>query len=240
MSLQMPPDGGGYSRMEVSAVPSTGESIAYEIRAISDSRGWLDIPIAKPLFDSFAAAQRGLFEAITVEEKLNLVTENYAEFERTLVEMAVDDAVFIEHDHLRGMDQLHLVIRRLMNLLSTGLTYVDQVPLSLKRAFGRKTPHWNRFFEQLALLRKNDRFRFAEELRNHSQHFGFPVHMINSDSDQVGSGNGWRNRYRVTAKIVLKDLCEDPRFKKMDSPLLNSAGGEIDVRLIVRGLLPLN
>jgi hypothetical protein len=78
------------------------------------------VEISSKDFDLLKMARTHLFEALSIEEKLNLVLENYAEFEQELFNCSVNNMLFRADDWSSGIDEIHVVNRRIINLLTTG------------------------------------------------------------------------------------------------------------------------
>jgi hypothetical protein len=99
------------------------------------------VQISKSQHDATVEAKAALLECLFVEEKFDLVIENYLELEMTLLECALRYLAAPLLDNQRADTDRALFNRRLVNLLSGAGTYADQVrdrhvPLGLPR-FGR-------------------------------------------------------------------------------------------------------
>jgi hypothetical protein len=81
-------------------------------------------------------AKAGLVVALGLEQKFNIVRENYAEFERAVLNVAVNQMVFSEDDWGTLVGEVYTINRHLLNLLAAASSYRDQVKLDLASVFG--------------------------------------------------------------------------------------------------------
>jgi hypothetical protein len=94
------------------------------------------VEISSEDFDLLRTARTHLFEALSIEEKLNLVLENYAEFEQELLNFSVNSMLFQDDDWSSGINEIHLANRRIINLLTTGRLCIDQVSHNIRSIYG--------------------------------------------------------------------------------------------------------
>ena len=97
------------------------------------------IDITEEDFNAIKTAQYGLLESLTIEEKLNLVIENYAEFEKELLEETLNYMLFKELDWSSFMGNIYTINRRIVNCLSACRMYLDQIPQNLNSIYGQKS-----------------------------------------------------------------------------------------------------
>lgn len=117
---------------------------------------------------------------LEIQEKLNLVLENYIEFEKELLGLALATSVG-QPEPLGMVADLHTAHRRLINLLSTCRLYFDQVPGNIHALdpLGRNSPLARGFAARRGQERANRLgFRVMEELRDHLQHCGLPLGQV--------------------------------------------------------------
>jgi len=89
----------------------------------ADSPGFIEIDEAE--YDFIKDARENLFEALYLEEILDLVIENYYEYETEL--LAMSSRMMIFNDEYFSMErERNLLSRRIANLLSAGRMYIDQ------------------------------------------------------------------------------------------------------------------
>ena len=117
--------------------------------------------------------------ALEIEEKFDLLMANYEEFEREILTVALAHTVRA-NPTWSGMSSARLLLsRRIVNLLSTGRLYVDQVKHSVKRSSTQTGCTWKQaeavFSEQ---SQKAFGFRIMKALRNHVQHRSLAISGI--------------------------------------------------------------
>ena len=135
--------------------------------------------IDKARFDEIKAAKTVCLFAVDLEEKLVLLLDNFAEFEFELLRIAEASLIWPKRDHQGSMLERLILDRRLVNLLTSCRLYLDQTDHGISEIFGNTS-------QQLADVKaiKNELYdscfgyRFMEVLRNHVQHSGLPVHII--------------------------------------------------------------
>lgn len=169
--------------------------------------------IGEEEFDRFAEARKGILEALIIEEKFDLLMENYFEFEDEILSTSLRYIIFSD-DILEMPHQARLAIaRRLANLMTTCRLYIDQSTHHLRRLFGP-----NSSYERLhrgAMSSQYDKhlsYRILEELRNYSQHRGYPFHIITFSYSLVEPEPGADTVTVVKPRLSIPDLEEDGGF----------------------------
>lgn len=134
------------------------------------------VDISEAEFTAIKKARDTLLTATNVEEKYDLVVENYSEYERELLGLTVSWMLHRDFQWSSFASARYVVARRLANVLTVARSYEDQVKQDVQRASGDDG--------QRVLVQK-----FAEEydgslgyrtmaaLRNYLQHGGFPFKM---------------------------------------------------------------
>lgn len=192
--------------------------------------------ISRKEFDRIAEARTGILETLVIEEKFDLVMENYFEFEEEILSSSLRYVVFSD-DILAMLQQSRLAItRRLANLLTTCRLYLDQSTHHLRRLFGANSPH-----EQLHEAAKSSQydkylsFRILEELRNYAQHRGYPFHVITFSSSLVEPEPGADSVTIVMPKLSITELEDDGGFKsRVLDEIKQSFEQDFDLRPHVR------
>ncbi|HVN16643.1 MAG TPA: hypothetical protein VMT73_12940, partial [Anaerolineales bacterium] len=90
---------------------------------VAGSPGFIEIDEAE--YERIKSAIVNLFELLFFEEKLDLVTENFQEYEAELLLIASRDMVFHDSDYFSMSDERDIVSRRIVNLLSACRMYLD-------------------------------------------------------------------------------------------------------------------
>jgi hypothetical protein len=193
-----------------------------------------EVEIGLVRFESLRKARKSLVDAFALEERWDIVVSNYQELERELLLCATEHAV----REVRGYEDMFMLNApltvRLVNLLTATRLYLDQAPQhlvsesgeSLRNEFeAERRKHYDASFE----------YRFMEALRNHVQHRGIPVHLVNHGGSWVEHPDGVRRmEFTTVMKAKRKYLEEDSQFKPS---VLKEMPEEVDLMECVRDYL---
>lgn len=194
------------------------------------------IEISKEEYDKIYFAKNALIEALLIEEKLDLVLENYREFEMELVEHAVNYMLFRNLNWSIFQSERNQLNRRIVNLLSSCRLYLDQLGHHIKQIFGIDTS----VCDQIKKFRANEydtcvSYRIMEALRNFVQHRGYPIHECTYEAKLTNASDGEKEfSYSLTPYILVKEIESDREFKKAVLNEMMSLGKKIDIKPHVR------
>lgn len=191
----------------------TNES-SYHLDAISPV-GYIPLLLSEDEHEKLLRSAKTLLFGVALEQRLDILLENYASLERYTLDLALRNAIFKGDSRNRLTEGRHNVNRHLSNLLSSAKLYIDQTAHALSEQFGRSSNHYQRYIES-----RNDEYdkslayRALEALRGYVQHRGLPTHSITfswrrdeTNPDKV------RNRHVVTFGLVPESIREDGGFK---------------------------
>ena len=185
-------------------------------------------------FDEANIAKTNLMHALFIEEKLNYVLESFFEFERELLDMALDNILLSDMAWSASVNEVHTVNRRILNLLAACRLYVDHVAHSTCTIYG-KGLEFKAFKEKTSTEYDSHLgYRAIEAMRNYVQHRGFPVHCVNRTSQRVDTEDGLRAKHTVIPKVKVAALAADKKFKSSVLQELQELGEEIDFRPLIR------
>jgi hypothetical protein len=171
------------------------------------------ILISEDAFNQWRSTQEHLVTAYNVEATFDLLLENYAEFEQDFLRLSLRLSLFGEQgEPLVPQREMN---RRVTNLLSSVRLYLDQVTRELNSIGGDKSPQ----AETLMQCRHNQydsslAYRAMECLRNHAQHYGFPVHAITSSLEREKTNQESLLRAWLQLYVDVQRLKENPKYKK--------------------------
>jgi hypothetical protein len=197
------------------------------------------IEIAEDEYRAIAAAKDGLITFIGIEQKFDLVMENYAEYERELLSLAVHQVVFRDVSYSSFQRETLAVVRRLSNLLSSCRLYIDQIKHDISEAFGS---------DHAAVQRVNSKcseeydatlgFRLMETLRNVMQHRSLSGFVLKHANDADPPGPQALLRTRVVPLLDVDDLREAGIKAAVQQELVGSDYAEVNsrVREYVQGI----
>jgi hypothetical protein len=186
--------------------------VIYNLRIMAVGYG-PGLELSKADYEALVLAAQRTYLATDVEEKLDLLLENYVEYERELLDLALESSLFSPLDDHRVFTTAQRINRRAINLLSAARTYIDQVKHSVSRYFGRGDgPDISALLS--AEYDKHLEYRLAEELRNHAQHRALPVHRVSwpSSWEQMNAPDQ-RLRFSVIPEVSVRELVSEGGFK---------------------------
>lgn len=122
-------------------------------------------------YERLSRAKKALVATIGIEQKFDLLLENYVEYESELLNLGLRLLAFRDGQWHAFQEESLGVTRRLVNLLSAARLYVDQMRHDLSRLFG-KDHEICAAVKQASAERydANFGFRLMETLRNAVQH----------------------------------------------------------------------
>ena len=193
------------------------------------------VPVAESEYRAILEARSGLFECLYLEEKFDLVIENYLELETWLLESTARHMVFGGQDYRWFQVERGLCNRRLANLLSTGRSYVDQAKYHVKRIFPSGSDQFEiivaKFSEQYDTRLG---YRSMEALRNFVQHRGFAADSLVYEMKRVQGTDGAGLRFAANPYLSPPGLRASGGFKEGVLSELEAIGEQVDLKGLVR------
>ncbi len=190
------------------------------------------IEITEDEYRAIAHAKDGLIMLIGVEQKFDLVLENYAEYERELLSLAVHQVVFRDMSYSSFQRDTLIVVRRLSNLLSSCRLYIDQIKHDTASIFGSGHDAVQRINAKCA--EEYDAtlgFRLMETLRNVMQHRSLSGFVLKHSNDADPPGPQARLRTRVIPLLGVDDLREAGIKPAVQQELEGSDYAEVNSRM---------
>lgn len=193
------------------------------------------ITISENDYITIKSAKDSLLEALYLEQKLDLVIEDYLEYEMTLLSYSASKMLFHNFNYMRFHNETNNINRRIVNLLSACRLYLDHCIHHLKNIYGNTS-------NKIDLVRNQKRneydsnlsFRVMEALRNYVQHRGFPIQKVKYNASRIDNKDDHQFLYSVTPYLKIKELEEDKKFKKTVLKELKKLGDEIDIKPLTR------
>jgi hypothetical protein len=193
------------------------------------------IAITEDEYKAIKASREFLFEALYLEQKLDLVTENFIEYEMILLSYSARQMMFPYLNYMRLQNEINNINRRIVNLLSACRLYLDHCIHHLNNIYRDKTEKIEMVINQIKIeYDSNLSYRVLEALRNYVQHRGFPVQKVIYNASRVEEDDNWQILFSITPYIRTKELQEDDKFKKTVLDELKKLGEEIDIKPFIR------
>lgn len=202
---------------------------------VAGSPGYIEI--GKSSFLEKKEAIRNLFQMLFLEEKFDLLIENYFEYENELLIAASRMMIFNDENYFSMSKDRNVVSRRIVNLLSAGRMYIDQTKHHLNNIYGKNSsiPEEVKSYTS-TIYDKYFGYRAMKALRNYVQHRGFPIHSIGFPHHRVQHDEKTELLYSVTPYIKISSIEEDKRFKSsiLDEMKEIQEQGKIGIKPLIR------
>lgn len=197
---------------------------------------WPFVDISAEDFRQLKAATQGISVLLGIEEKFDMVVENYLDFERELLGLALGHMATREHTWAGFREASSLVNRRLANCLTVSRLYTDQTKHDLTRVYGQSAEVIDQIDQ--ALRTQYDRllgYRVMEVLRNALQHRSLPVTRFDYVSAWKDGKSAKLLHHRVSAQLTVEALQDDKKIKRsvIDELKQRHEGGH-DIALFLR------
>jgi hypothetical protein len=174
-----------------------------------------------------------LLEALFIEEKFDLVIDNYLEFETDLLDSVAREMVRGVENWTSFQRERNQMNRRVVNLLSSCRLYLDHTRHHLSK-MGNDNSENVQAIEAITSAQYDGSlgYRVMEALRNYVQHRGYPIHGVSFSAKWVDDRK--KLMYAVTPYMKVNDLEEDRKFKATVLEELKNLGEKIDIKPMMR------
>ena len=193
------------------------------------------IPITEKEYQDIQIAKEGLVESLFLEEKFDIVLENFYEYEMELLQLSTHQMLFRNLNYSKFQKEINSVNRRIINLLSACRLYIDHSSHHISNIFNgdeskKQEIKSNTSHEYDTSLG----YRVMEALRNYVQHRGFPIQRCTYNSKRVVEEGQSKLLFSITPYLDVEKLHEDGRFKKAVLIELREIGDKHDIKPLLR------
>ena len=173
------------------------------------------IDIDDLLYQEAIIARTNLGYISLLEEKFDIMHENFLEFEECILMLTARTMhfylTFPDHSH----EMRSLIDRRIINFLASGKMYTEQARNFILKAFGRKSKELITFDETIRNLKENSfGFNFCDYLRDFALHVNNPIYTIGFLGEREETEKGNYVYFCITPFIRLSSLLEDKQLPK--------------------------
>jgi len=213
---------------------TTGANVGYVLAKMTLGSS-ASVPIEPSEYEAIREARLATRLGLSVEEKFDLVVEDYLELETTLLTASAHFMVLGGQDYQSFQTERALFNRRVVNLLAAGRTYTDHVPhhvAGLLATDNRASGRVKDAFSQQYDLRLG--YRAMSALRNYVQHRELPVHAFGHNAKRVEGTDGVKFRYTTGLSIQPSELAADGSFKRSILRELEPLGEKVDLVWLIR------
>ncbi|HEY9627180.1 MAG TPA: hypothetical protein V6C84_07750 [Coleofasciculaceae cyanobacterium] len=197
------------------------------------------IEITSEDFEHLKLARNCLFNALAIEDKFNLLLENYVEFEQEVLNRAAHNMVFEFDDWSLSIDQIHTVNRRVINLLTTCRLYEDQVIHNIHLIYGAGSAQAKAVKSQMSQEYDSTRpgYRVMAALRNYVQHRDLPSLTLTTTMSRIEHGSNMFVKNTIGLSVNVEALSESGGFKSEVLTELQSLGESFNLTFFIRQCL---
>jgi len=194
-----------------------------------------EVEISREKFEEIKQCITALNAALAAEEKYELITCNYLEYEQDLLNCALAHQLRFSADYIDMFDEITKFNRRITNILTSTRMYMDHMPRHLRSCLpSEDKTEVESFFQGLTHGEYDAYFEYAflEALRNHLQHAGLCVSQVTLDNKNYPVSDGgrlWENRTLVFTDKKL--LGGNPDFKKI---VINRMPDKVELTTAIR------
>lgn len=189
--------------------------------------------ITKDKFEDIVHAARMLREALAIEQKYEVLLQNYVDFEKEILGRLANELIYGSSEYLDFYNILLAFDVRLVNFLASAKLYADQAPRHVKRCLGDAGFGAAKSFFG-AQHDANFSYRLMDALRNHAIHGDLPVHG-------AGIGGEWTDlhgeeylEHTITLRIEKAKLADNAKFK---ASVLRDLPDSVDLATAVRSYM---
>ena len=193
------------------------------------------IKITEQEYKKIETARNNLLEIFYIEEKFDILIGNYLEFELDLLKYAAYHMVQGYGAHNELHIELNQIIRRIINLLSTGRLYIDQSIHNLNNISSINSINIEEIKKE-----KNKQYdqhlgyRAMEALRNYVLHRGYPIQGLTYNNELVEKNQNERYLFSITPYIQIREFEKDNKFKKEILKEIKLLGEKVDLKPLIR------
>lgn len=181
------------------------------------------------------ASKEKILETIAIEEKFDILLENYKEFEKSLFSIALQKKMQQQMDRESRLDQARELSRFISNLLSSAKLYLDHLMGHISAIYSKSSKEYQSVIEcKKKHYDNNFSYRLLEALRNHVQHAGLPFTY-----SEYSSWHTERNSMVNISTPVLdiNELRENKKFKRTVLNEMSDNEKEIDLKNHIRAYI---
>lgn len=193
--------------------------------------------IGEPRYEKLLFAKKAITLVLLIEEAFDIVIDNYLEFENALLQTSSNNLVRFSFSIEQFTSARSLLNRLFINLLSVGSAYLGQVTIFLDSYWVDDKSKQTKIKKCICQNYDNHLgYRVLCALRNHVQHFGWPIHSVQYNIKLVGKNNDQRFLHTTVPYLKTQYLTENKGFKRnilLELEKIEEING-IDIRPLIR------
>jgi len=198
------------------------------------------LDISEREYNEISSSKEALIEILFLEQKFDIVLENFLEFEMELLKLSNNNMVYRDLEYGKFQNEINTINRRVINLLTACRLYIDHSKHHLSKIYQEDSDIPDKIKNEFSIQYESVfGYRVLEALRNYVQHRGFPIHSCSYNSKWVGeiTESDSKLLHAVTPYIDVYKLREDGKFKKETLNEMEDLGEKHDIKPLVRGYI---
>ena len=193
----------------------------------------IDIDIDR--YNTIKQSKSILNHSLAIEEKYEILIQNYLEFEKGLLNVTASDMIKLPVGYNEFFDVRLIFNRLIVNLLTAARLYIDQLHRHVRACLPEDRDILTKTKAVLSeQYDSHPEYRFMEALRNHVQHYGLAVHKSSSGGKRTSLDEDGFLEYAVNIASQKTLLSENSDFKKQ---VLDEIHDTVDLKLATRGYI---
>lgn len=176
---------------------------------------------------------------VSIEQKYDLLLNNYFEFEKHLLESALRYSFHLTNDSQSSRHRLTIARVTINLLMSIGL-YEEQLRQRHINRIALDETQSKLFMNGInELCTTNTDYRFIKELRNYVAHNDLPLDTItfSLNREKIEKEDQEKKGIHVIPTIGIEKLRRDKHFKNSKLKNIAEVNGKIDLRLYIRKVI---
>lgn len=186
--------------------------------------------IDQSIFDALKDSRELLYSARVIEEKYDLLIQNYLEFEQEVLSKLVENMVTNQIGYDDFYELRSVLNRRIVNFLTSAKLYSDQIQKHVNTCMNDCVNEKVKDFFRDE-YDTNFEYRFMEALRNYVQHYCLAVHHITMNSSWERDVEPFQQVNKIKICALKSELVLDKSFKR---GVLNEMDNEVDLLRAIR------
>jgi len=149
-----------------------------------------EISISEDRYLQLETARSALRAAFVIEEKYEILIQNYIDFEKCILSEACEHMLSVRLDYEDFFSTRLKLNTCILNLLTTTKLYIDSISSEVYRCLTKKLKNEVKSDVKALFHRAYDSsmdYRFIELLRNHIQHSSIPIEGLTLSSSKTSS-----------------------------------------------------
>jgi hypothetical protein len=194
-----------------------------------------EVSISGDSYESANKAFRTVTDIVLMEERFDNLASNFLDFEKEMMTNLIENKYGGFKGGLHQMYVRRNLNRLLVNTMSAARGFVDHLPRACHGVFGQHDARSAECIDKLSASYDSSLgYRIFEALRNHSQHYGFPIQSVSYGTHMDGEFPNLIARNTLSPLTKTDVLKLNKKFKTSTLNEMESLGTPIDLKHYLR------